>query len=373
MKLIHLSDLHLGKRVNEYSMLDDQQYILGDIIRVIAEEAPDAVLIAGDIYDRSVPPTEAVTMLDDFLSELTRLDTRVFMIGGNHDSAERLAYLSRFMTSHGVHISPAYSGAVEPITLADGYGEVHFYLLPFVKPAHVRAAFPERETESFTDAVRTAVEAMDIDPESRNVLVAHQLVTGAERCASEELSVGGADDVDRFVFEGFDYVALGHLHGPQRAGSGNIRYCGSPLKYSFSEVGHKKGVLVVELAEKGSLTVRQIPLVPKRDMREVKGTLAEIIAGAEKSEDYIRVILTDEQEQPAALSDLRKLYPNLMKLSYDNARTRSASVFGETADSARSPRELFGGLFERQNGRELSGVQTAFLDRIISEVWEDEE
>ena len=256
MKLIHLSDLHLGKRVNEFSMLEDQAFILQEILRIIDEEQPQAVLLAGDIYDKSVPSGEAVQLFDGFLWELSSRKLQVFVISGNHDSPERLSFGGRLMEGSGIHLSPVYSGKVEPVVLEDAYGPVNVYLLPFLKPAHVRRYFPEEESGTYTEALGKAVEALEIHKEQRNVLVTHQFVTGASRSDSEEISVGGSDNVDASVFDDFDYVALGHIHGPQNIGSPRIRYCGTPLKYSFSEVGQQKSVTVAELTEKGALEDR---------------------------------------------------------------------------------------------------------------------
>ena len=255
MKFIHLSDLHLGKRVYDFNLTEDQKYILKEILKVIDTENPDAVLIAGDIYDKSVPSTEAVELLDEFLYQLSGRDLQVFLISGNHDSPERLAFASRLISRTGIHLSPVYNGAVEPIVLTDEFGPVNVYLLPFVKPVHVRRFFPDATIESYNDALRTAVEALDIDRSERNILVTHQFVTGAIRSDSEEISVGGTDNVDAAVFDGFDYVALGHIHGPQNIGSERIRYCGTPLKYSFSEAKHQKSVTVIDIADKESISV----------------------------------------------------------------------------------------------------------------------
>ena len=260
MKLIHLSDLHLGKRVYDFSLLEDQAYILKEILKVIDTEEPDGVIIAGDIYDKSVPSTEAVELLDEFLVQLSRRDLQVFLISGDHDSPERLAFASRLIASAGIHMSPVYHGVIEPIVLTDAYGPLNVYLLPFVKPAHVRRFFPDRKIESYQDALCAAIEALPVDWSGRNVLVTHQFVTGAVRSDSEEISVGGTDNIDAAVFERFDYVALGHIHGPQNIRSERIRYCGTPLKYSFSEAEHVKSVTVTEIGEKGSLPVRKVPL-----------------------------------------------------------------------------------------------------------------
>ena len=256
MKLIHLSDLHLGKRVNEFSMIEDQEYILREILGIVREEEPDGVLIAGDIYDKSVPSVEAVELFDDFLKRLARQKTPVFIISGNHDSPERLAFAAELIEPSGIYIAPAYNGKVAPVSLSDAHGEVHIYMLPFIKPVHVRRIFPEDKVESYTDAVRAAIAHMNVAESERNILMTHQFVTGAARSDSEDICVGGSDNVDASVFQVFDYVALGHIHGPQNAGGEKARYCGSPLKYSFSEAGHRKSVTVVEMEEKGQVKVR---------------------------------------------------------------------------------------------------------------------
>ena len=381
MKFIHLSDLHLGKRVCEFSMLEDQKYILTQILNIIREEQPDAVLLAGDIYDKSVPSAEAVQLFDEFLYRLSGEGQQVFVISGNHDSPERLSFGGRLMEGSGIHIAPVYDGHVKPFVLEDDFGPVGLYLLPFVKPAQVRKYFPDREIVSYTDAVRTALEEMQPDPSQRNVLVTHQFVTGASRSDSEEISVGGTDNVDASVFGEFDYVALGHIHGPQnvgKAGSGSrIRYCGTPLKYSFSEAGHEKSVTVAELEQDGSLTVRTIPLIPLRDLREIRGTYLELTArqfyeGTNRS-DYLHVTLTDEEDVPDAMGKLRVIYPNLMKLDYDNRRTRAG---GQPLDAEhteqKSPLELFSEFYEKQNNQPMSGEQLAFCREMIEKIWRNE-
>lgn len=375
MKFIHLSDLHIGKRVNEISMLEDQGYILTQIIRIIDEEQPQAVLISGDVYDKSLPSAEAVCLFDDFLSGLAGRGLEVIIISGNHDSPERLAFGQRLLSRAGVHISPVYSGCVEPVSLCDGLGEVLFWPLPFIKPVHVRRWFEEENIESCTDALRVAIDKMGIDPSKRNVLLTHQFVTGASTCESEEISVGGSDNVDASVFEVFDYVALGHIHGPQNIGTERVRYCGTPLKYSFSEAGHKKSLTVVELGAKGELSVRSVPLVPLRDMRELKGSYDQL---AMKSfyegtaiGDYLHIILTDEEDVPEAVGRLRAIYPNIMKLSYDNTRTRENTVIGAAEDLQRkSPLELFEELYVKMNNQPMSDEQREFSRSLIEEIWE---
>jgi len=376
MKLIHLSDLHLGKRVNAFSMLEDQQYILEQILSVIDTEQPDGVLIAGDVYDKVVPSAEAVQLFDDFLYQLARRQLQVFVISGNHDSPERIAFGRRMMETSGIHISPVYQGAVEPVLLQDAYGEAAIYLLPFVKPAHVRRYAPETEIQSYTDALRTAVEQLQVDARRRNILVTHQFVTGAQRSESEELSVGGSDNVDAAVFDEFDYVALGHIHGPQHIGRDTVRYCGTPLKYSFSEAAHRKSVTVVELAEKGSVAVRTVPLVPLRDLRELRGTYLELTCRQNyidtNTQDYLHITLTDEEDIPDAMSKLRVIYPNLMKLDYDNRRTRGSGQLQVTEELQRkTPLELFADFYEVQNNQPMTTEQLELTRTLIEHIWED--
>ena len=377
MKLIHLSDLHLGKRVGEVSMLEDQAYILDRVLDIVDGAGPDALLIAGDVYDKSVPSAEAVTLFDDFLCRLARRKLPVLVISGNHDSPERLAFGARLMEGAGVHLSPVYDGNVKPITLTDEHGPVDFWLLPFLKPAHVRRFYPEETIDSCTDAVETAIAHMDIDPGRRNVLLCHQFVTGAATCESEELIVGGTDNVDAAVFDGFDYVALGHLHGPQNVGSSRIRYCGTPLKYSFSEASQYKSVTVAELGEKGDLTLYTVPLTPRHDMRVIQGTFAQLTAensdAAGEREDYLHIILTDEEDVPEALGRLRLVYPNILKLSYDNTRTRtSQSVDRAQRVAQKSPLELFEELYETQNNQPMSQEQRDFAQRLIEQLREED-
>lgn len=378
MKLIHLSDLHLGKRVNEFSMLEDQQYILTEILQIIDREKPDGVMIAGDVYDKSVPSAEAVALLDDFLVRLAKRDLQVFLISGNHDSPERMAFGGRLMAQSGVHLAPVYDGKVSPITLTDEYGPVNLYLLPFLKPAHVRRCFPEREILTYTDALAAAIEAMGVDPAQRNVLVTHQFVTGAARCDSEEISVGGTENVDVSVFGPFDYVALGHIHGPQQVGRETVRYCGTPLKYSFSEAKHQKSVTVVELGEKGAVSVRTVPLTPMRDLAELRGTYEELTFrgfydGTSYPRDYVHITLTDEEDIPNAVSKLRIIYPNLMKLDYDNKRTRAGIILEGAEDQQRSPLELLEEFYEKQNGQPMGEEQRAFAKSLMERIWEEDE
>lgn len=376
MKLIHLSDLHLGKRVNEVSMIEDQAYILQQVLRIIKEEKADAVLLCGDIYDKSVPSAEAVTLFDEFLSRMAQLQVNVYAISGNHDSPERLAFGNRLMEGAGIYMAPVYNGNIAPLQLTDEHGTVNFWLLPFIKPAHVKRFYPEDTIESYTDAVRVAVENMGIDTTQRNVLLTHQFVTGAATCESEEISVGGSDNVDASVMEAFDYVALGHIHGPQNIGSNRIRYCGTPLKYSFSEANHYKSVTVVDMGAKGELELHTVALTPLHDMRVIRGSFQEV---TDKSfyagtavDDYLQVILTDEEDVPEAIGKLRVIYPNIMKLTYDNTRTRTNQIIdGAENVEQKTPLQLFAELYEQQNNQPMSQVQSSFVADLIESIWED--
>ncbi len=378
MRFAHISDLHIGKRLHEVSLLDDQAYILEEIRKILRDGKPDAVLIAGDIYDKSAPSAEAVRLFDDFLSGLASDGQSVFVISGNHDSAARVAYGGRIMERSGVHLSaPAYEGGLRPVTLTDGHGPVDIYLLPFIKPVHVSLAFPDEKIESYTDALRVAVERMAVNPKRRSVLVAHQFVTGAVRSDSEEVSVGGLDNVDAAVFAPFSYVALGHIHRPQNIGSPRVRYSGTPLKYSFSEGGDEKSVTMAELDGKGEVNLRTVSLTPKRDLREVRGTYEELMKKENyegtATEDYLHIVLTDEEDVPDAMRKLKTVYPNVLRLDYDNVRTRSGAVV-EVAPEAeeKSPLALAEEFYALQNGRPMSGAQTEYLRRMIGTVWEDE-
>lgn len=380
MKFVHLSDLHLGKRVNEYPMLEDQKYILNKILNIIDDEKPDAVLIAGDIYDKSVPTAEAVKVFDDFLVRLADKNLQVFIESGNHDSVERIAFGGRLMENKGVHITPPYSGEVNPIVLTDEYGECCVYMLPFIRPLDVRRELCDDTIESYTDALNAAVKHMGIDTSVRNVLVTHQFITDSQICDSEEISIGGSDNVDSWVFDDFDYVALGHIHGPQNV-TKKIRYCGSPLKYSFSEANHQKSVTVMELFEKDNLKIRTVPLIPKHDMVEIKGEYDQLMnrdfyMGTGYCDDYMHITLTDEYDIPDAVAHLRTIYKNLMKMDYDNSRTRlgNTEVAHETVDinNADMALKLFEGFFKEYNGRDMDDNQSEYIKSVITEIWEEE-
>lgn len=392
MKFFHLSDLHLGKRVNEFSMLEDQRFILNQILEMADQEKPDGVLLAGDLYDKPVPPAEAVGLLDWFLTELSVRKITVCAISGNHDSAERIAFGSRLMGDRGVFLSPVYDGTVEKVEMQDEYGIVCVYLLPFLKPAVVRNVWKHKASErletepaentdvdqirTYDDALRTVVSSIPLDPLKRNLLVSHQFVTGASRCESEEIFVGGLDNIDVSMFDNFDYVALGHIHSPQHIGRETVRYCGTPLKYSFSEAGQQKSITVVELKEKGDISISTIPLRPLRDLRKVRGTYLEVIArdfyAGTNTSDYLQITLTDEEDIPDGLQKLRIIYPNLMRLEYDNRRTReNQEILQVQAVEKKSELELFEEFYELQNNQPMSGEQRDFVNGLIQKLKED--
>jgi exonuclease SbcD len=333
-------------------------------------------MIAGDIYDKSVPSAEAVQLFDRFLVRLSKCDCKVFIISGNHDSPERIAFGSELMTGSGVYMSPVYDGTVEPISMIDDFGTVNIFMLPFIKPAHVRRYYPEDEISTYSDAIQSAIKHMKIDEKNRNILITHQFVTGSSRCDSEDISVGGSDSVDLNEFTAFDYVALGHIHGPQRVGSDSIRYCGTPLKYSFSEVKHKKSVTIVDLQKKGTIHIREIPLIPKRDLIEIKGSYMDVTSRSFYSEldanAYLHITLTDEQDIPDAIGKLQSIYPHIMKLDYDNMRTRSnAEITADEDVETKTPIELFSEFYEKQNNQPLSTNQYTFMSELITQIWEE--
>lgn len=376
MKFIHISDLHIGKKLNEFSLAEDQRHILGEILKIADTERPDCVFIAGDIYDKSMPSGEAVEMFDAFLYELTLLNTNIFIISGNHDSPERIAFGARLMQSSRVFIAPVYDGTVYKHSLKDSFGLINIYLLPFVTPRQVRR-FYDAETESYNDAVKTAISEIPDDESERNVILTHQFVTGAVQSDSEDISVGGTDNIDASLFDKFDYVALGHIHRPQSVLRDTVRYCGTPLKYSFSEASHQKSVTLGLMNEKGNIALSYIPLTPLHDMREIRGTYEEVTDkrnyGDLPTDDYIHITLTDEFDVPDALFKLRTIYPNLMKLDYDNKRTQSSGelTLDDTVER-RSPLQIFCDFYKQRMGNDMNDTQRNFCEKIMTEIWEDE-
>ena len=378
MKLMHLSDLHLGKRLNEFSLLEDQCFILQQLVELVRSEQPDCVLLAGDIYDKPVPPAEAVTLFDDFLNKLAQLTT-VCVTSGNHDSAERLAFGAQLMREGGVHFCGLYTGEPQCVTLQDAYGSVHIYLLPFLKPAHVRHCLTPEEAEQVTtyhEALRCAVERLHINAAERNVLVAHQFVTGAQTAGSEAVNVGGVDNIGAEVFAAFDYTALGHIHKAQNVGSERVRYSGTPLKYSFAEWQQEKSVTLVELGEKGSVSVTALPLAPLRDLRKLRGSYEELMSKDFYDElpkdsdgllrDFYHLTLTDEEDVPDAVQKLRSVYKNLLQLEYDNKRTRmDNAIEGAERVVEKSPLELMEEFYQLQNNQALSEKQRAYLQSLL--------
>ena len=375
MKFAHIADLHIGKRVHDFSMLEDQRYILEEMLRIFDEEKVDGVLIAGDVYDKTVPSAEAVQVFDDFITKLAKMEMPIYMISGNHDSAERLAFGAQLFENDGVYISPIYEGEVKKVEVEDVDGTVNIWLLPFLKPATVRHALQREDINTYEEGVVAALQGCEIDTEQRNILVAHQFVTGADRSDSEETSVGGLDNVSAEVFEDFDYVALGHIHRAQKMGRETLRYSGTPLKYSFSEADHKKSVTILELLEKGRVEIHVVPLVPRRDMRKMRGTYMEVTAKdaytEENKMDYLQITLTDEEDVPGALQKLRTVYSNLMRLEYDNARTReNREVQAVEAQEQKSELELFEEFYELLNNESMKDEQVEFVEKLIQDLKE---
>ena len=349
MRFLHISDLHLGKRLNDISLLDDQIDALGQIVRMAVTEKADAVLIAGDVYQKSSPQGEAIAVFNDFVTELVKNNIKVFVISGNHDSQQRVSYFSALVRDRGVFIGEEFEGTLQQITMQDEYGEIVVSLLPFVKPIVVKRFFPEDVISTYQQAVEAVLRRSPIDKSKRNILMCHQFITGAELSESEEFAVGGLDNIDASIFSDFDYVALGHIHKPQRAGSDTIRYAGSPLKYSFSEVNHKKSAALIDLGAKGDVAVRLLPITPKHEVREVKGFLSEILK-MDYSEDYVRVTVHDEIVPPDARLTVTTVFPNMMKFAVDNSKTKTdTDVFARETVEDKSVSELFGDFYRHQN------------------------
>lgn len=380
MKVLHVSDLHIGKRVNGMSMLDDQRYILRQILDIAEKYQVSVLLIAGDVYDKASPSAEAVTVFDAFLTDAVAAGLRVLAIPGNHDSAERLAYAQGLLEKQGVCLPPVYAGEVERVELEDEHGLVEFWLLPFLKPGDVRRFFPDKEIgDDYSAALRAVLGACAIDQGKRNVVLSHQLVTAygtSPDRADDEIKLGGMDNVDVSVYDAFDYVALGHVHRPQRVGRDTVRYSGSPLKYSFSEARYGKSVALVELGEKKPgddvgecVSFELIPLVPLHDVREIRGTLADVLAmGAES--DYLHITLSDEHPQLDAMAKIHEVFPNAMMLDYDNVTVlidRPQTQLTADPDNM-DTLDLFSAFYESQVGNPLDDEQRDFARKLIAKV-----
>lgn len=375
MKILHLSDLHFGKRLNNFSLLEDQYHVNRQIFKLAKDTHIEAVIIAGDVFDRQIPSAGAVQLFDDFLNFWAELNLPVFIISGNHDSAERLSFGAHIFSQNNIYISPVYNGQIKPISLNDAYGKINFYLLPFIKPATVRPFFPDEKINSYTEAVQTVLNNLPLNKDERNILIAHQFVTGAVLSDSEEIVVGGLDNVDAHVFDAFDYVALGHIHTPQTILRDSIRYCGTLLKYSFSEANQQKCATVIDIKAKGQMDITAYPVKPLHDMRKIKGTYAELTdrqnyIGTD-TDDYILATLTDEEDVPDAIGRLRSIYPNIMQLDYDNIRTRTRNnIEAVDINTAKAPLELFGEFYKLQNNQPLNETQSQIMQDLIAAIWE---
>lgn len=369
LKFIHISDLHLGKKLKEFSLIEDQNYMLLKTIELIDEHKPDGIIIAGDIYDKSIATIEAINLFSDFLSRLAQKKYPVYITSGNHDSHDRLCFGSSLMKESKIFFAESYNSQdsevkINPIELQDEFGTLNIYLLPFIRPVE----------KSYTQAMKEAINRMDLNKDQRNILVAHQMVTGCQTSESEDISVGTLENVDASVFEPFDYVALGHIHKPQKCGSNKVWYSGSPLKYSFSEVNDIKGVNLVEIKEKGDLTVNHLPLVPMRDLHELKGSFEEITSKDFYSkfnlEDFFKIILTDEEDIPEGFGKLQKIYKNILFLDYDNTRTQRLSEINAMENVEKiNPLEIFMELYSLQNNVEMSTEQKDYVEAMIKKEW----
>ncbi len=369
MKFFHLSDLHIGKRLNNFSLIEDQEYILNKIIEIIDQEKPDAIILAGDIYDRSIPPLEAVTLFDEFLSSLSKRNLMVFIISGNHDSSERISFASSIMKNTNIHIAPVFHKDIYKVSLDN----IDVYMLPFIKPIHVREFYPEHEIISYEDAIRTVIENTSLDATKKNILITHQYIQNAFLDDSEDFPIGGSDPISADIFSKFDYVALGHIHRPQMVSRPTIRYSGSILKYSFSEK-NEKSITVVDIND--TIDITTIPLKGRRDMIKLKDKFENLV---DKSyyqklnlDDYYHITLTDENDIINAINKLRTIYPNIMKLDYDNIRTsKHSSITTDKNIDSKSPLELINDFYKLQNNSDMSNEQEEFIVHLIEKIWED--
>lgn len=377
MKFAHLADLHIGKRLYEYSLGENQKDILNKIVELVKANCVDGVVISGDIYDKSVPPVDAVEIMDDFLSALSSLEIFIIIIGGNHDSVARLSFASKILEKNNVYISPVFNGNVEKIEMTDNFGRINFYLLPYIRPVNVRRAYEDFEGETFTESLKFVMDKINPDTSMRNVLVSHQFVTGAQKSDSEEIYVGGSENVAYTLFDDFDYVALGHLHMPQAVGRETVRYAGTPLKYSFSEISHKKSMTIVDIREKGKVEIEVIPLIPAQGLVELKGSLKELIndsvvASVERN-SFVKITLTDEVLKNDALDVLKQFYPYIVSIGYDNSMTRQNNVVQSRAVSEEQrPEEIVEELFVQQNNRQMNDVERGLIEKLVKKVWERE-
>ena len=379
MKILHLADLHIGKIIFEQSLLEDQEYMLNKIIEKIKEENIDAILIAGDVYDRSIPQADAIDLLDRFLNILIKeLKKKVFIIAGNHDSKERLGFGNKIFENEGLFISSKYEGKIKKVELQDEYGKLNIYMLPFIKPIEVKKYFDD-ESLSYDETIKKIIEKEDIDESQRNIILTHQFVTAigeeVERTESEVLTLGGTDNVDISNYNKFDYVAIGHVHRPQRIGRDTARYAGTMLKYSFSEVNHKKTMPIIDFKEKGNIDIKLVELKPLRDMREIKGPIEKLLENYEEenANDYIRAIITNEEPVYDAIGQLRRIYPNVLKLEVQNSKILSNIEF-KTENlqkvKSKSEVELFNEFYKFQNNIELNVEQKNLIQEVVKEIKE---
>ena len=377
MKILHLADLHLGKILQEQSLIEDQKYMLNEIINIIKDENVEAVLISGDIYDRSIPSVEAVNLLDEFLKKLAKeLKLKVFIIAGNHDSKERLNFGSKMFEDDGIYIETKYKGNLRKISLNDEFGKLNIFMLPFIKPIEVKQFFDEDLENNYNTAISKIIGKEKIDTNERNIILVHQFITAGtnepERTESEVLTLGGMENVDVSNFNNFDYVAIGHVHRAQRIGRDTARYAGTMLKYSFSEVNDNKSVPIIDIKEKGNINIKLIPLKPLRDMREIKGPLEKLLSKEiyeqGNTEDYIKAIITNEEPVYDAIGKIRRVYPNTLKLEIKNSKTiNDIKIQNMNLENLKkkSELELFADFYKSQNAVELDEKQISIMQKII--------
>lgn len=371
MKFLHTSDLHIGIEIHAHNMIEDQEYILNQILRIAKDENVDGIILAGDVYDVPTPRENAVRLLDSFVTNTSEI-CPVYMIAGNHDSAERLSFGNRILQKQKLYISDTYSGTMERVTLNDEFGELNIFMLPFIKPSIVRPLFPNDEIKTPDEAMIHTIKASGVDPNKRNILISHQFVTGSGITLSttesekSKFQIGGIDCISYHLLEPFDYVALGHIHRAQPVGRQGVRYSGTPLKYSLSEVMDEKSVTIVEVKCKGDVEVREVLLSPKRDMRRIKGTIAELtsplVTSEGNKEDYIFAVLTENSVN--AKAKLSAIYPNIMEIIFEEEHYLEIGTDETSTEMIRkmTPQELFKEFYERRNQRPMNDFQRKILE-----------
>ncbi|NLW52684.1 MAG: exonuclease SbcCD subunit D [Tissierellia bacterium] len=375
MRIMHLADLHIGKRVNGFNMIEDQKFALDNILKLVEKQEVDVVMVAGDVYDLTVPSSEAIGLFDYFITSLSKMSVKVLLIAGNHDSSERLSFAKTLIKDSGIYVSRTFDNVVEKITLEDEYGPLNFYLLPFIKPIMVKRYYPELKIDDFQSAISNVINGIDLNVNERNIILSHQFIVGATTSESEELYLGGLESISVDIYKDFDYVALGHLHKRQSFRDGMVRYPGSLLKYSQSESDYIKKITILDFKSKGIVDIQEADIEYLRDMRNIKDFFHNIISKStldNHKDDYIHITLYDEDEILDAISRLREIYPNIMSIRYENKKTEKEEKINANTSRTKSPYDLFNEFYEYRNNVALDERKSEIIKKLIDDVWANE-